>query len=41
MASDWNALRSEYNGQVLSWEQKDDTQKLLTMIQLVISLLKN
>lgn len=33
MASDWNALRSEYNGQVLSWEQKDDTQKLLTMIQ--------
>ena len=33
MASDWNMLRSEYNGQVLSWEQKDDTQKLLTMIQ--------
>lgn len=33
MGSDWNAMKSEFNGQVLSWEQKDDMQKLLTMIQ--------
>ena len=33
MEKDWNLLKSEYKGNMLSWNDKDDVQRLLTLLQ--------
>ena len=33
MSTNWNQEKYNYTGQTLSWDQKDDIQRLLTMLQ--------
>ena len=33
MTTDWNEKKSHFSGQTLSWDEKDDFQRLLTVIQ--------
>lgn len=33
MNTNWNKNKSNFTGRALSWDQKDDIQKLLTMLQ--------
>lgn len=33
MSTNWNKNKSNFSGRALSWDQKDDIQKLLTMLQ--------
>jgi len=33
MITDWNKKKSHFSGQTLSWDEKDDFQKLLTIVQ--------
>ena len=33
MAEDWNMMKSNFSGKALSWEEKDDIQRLLTVFQ--------
>ena len=33
MSTDWNEKKSHFSGQTLSWDAKDDFQRLLTIVQ--------
>ena len=33
MSTDWNKKKSLFSGQILSWDEKDDCQRLLTIVQ--------
>ena len=33
MSIDWNKLRANYNGAFISWDNKDEIQRLLTVVQ--------
>ena len=33
MSTNWNEMKFHFSGQTLSWDEKDDFQRLLTIVQ--------